>query len=139
MVFTFLGWGLVVGMIHFVVVGILYGNPYIDRMYAAAMREHPGVRRWDSRPKYLITQFLGTQIEVYLICLGFFWLRSLIPISGPTGALLLGLLLSNIRVYSRFWNMWIQSTYPRNLLATELVNGTIGGLFIVCFLELVLR
>jgi hypothetical protein len=41
-----------------------------------------------------------------------------------------------VRVYPRFWNMWIQTSYPRRLLAIEIVNGTIGTLAIALFLEL---
>ncbi|MBI4406065.1 MAG: hypothetical protein HY537_18040 [Deltaproteobacteria bacterium] len=139
MFLNLVAWGFLAGIIHFVIAGILYGNPAIDRMYTTAMKEHAGVRRWDSRARYLVTQFLGTQVEVYLVAIGYYWLRPLLPLSGLGGALMLGLLFAAIRVYSRFWNMWIQSTYPRNLLAVELVNGTLGVLAITAFLELFAR
>jgi len=46
-------------------------------------------------------------------------------------------LLAAIRVYPRFWNMWIQTTYPARLLVVELVNGSIGTIAIAVFLQAV--
>jgi hypothetical protein len=105
-------------------------------MYAVAGATSPALKRWSSKPKYLLTQFLGTQVEVFLLALVFIWLRPLIDIPGVTGALLLGSALAAIRVYPRFWNMWIQTTYPNRLLGVELVNGTIGSLAIALVLQL---
>lgn len=128
--------GLLIGLIHFMVVGILYGNPFIDRIYQSAQSTDPGVRKWTSKGKYLLFQFLGTQIEVFILALGFFWLRPVIPGSGVSGALPLAFLFAAIRVYPRFWNMWIQSTYPNRLLMIEFINGTISTFTIVCGLQL---
>jgi hypothetical protein len=66
------------------------------------------------------------------------WLRELIPVDGLQAALILGLLFGVLRVYPRFWNMWIQSTYPMRLLRIEFVNGLIGTLVITISLELLL-
>jgi len=128
--------GLLMGLIHFVVIGILYGNPWIDGIYQKAQKTEPGVKKWASKAKYLSFQFLGTQVEVFILAVGFVWLRPLIQVEGLYGALLLGLLFSGIRVYPRFWNMWIQSTYPIQLLAIEVINGTISTLIIICGLQL---
>jgi hypothetical protein len=124
-------WGTVIGLIHFVFIGFLYGVPPIRKLYASAQQTDPGVRRWDSRPRYVFTQFLGTQVEVFILTLAFFALRGLFP----GRILLLALLLAAVRVYPRFWNMWIQSTYPGRLLAVEAINGTLGTLAVVCGLS----
>lgn len=129
-------WGTVVGLIHFVVVGMLYGNPLIDRFYREASGTEPGVKVHPSKPKYFLQMFLGTQVEVYILALGFLWIRPLLSIEGWLGTILLGLLFAGIRVYPRFWNMWIQSTYPNRLLAIEFVNGTLSTLVIVCGMHL---
>jgi hypothetical protein len=128
--------GSIVGIAHFVVVGILYGNPVVNRLYAEAQAHEPGVRRWPSRKRYLFTQFLGTQVEVFILSVAYAWLRPHLGIGGFMGALLLGLVFAAIRVYPRFWNMWIQSTYPARLLKVELVNGLLSTLTIVMALEL---
>jgi hypothetical protein len=127
-------WGALAGLVHFVVIALLYANPITDRL-SSELEKAPAVRQWASKPRYFATQLLGTQVEVYILTLGFFWLRPLIGMQGYGGALALGLLLAATRVYPRFWNMWIQTTYPRRLLAIEVINGTLGTLAIVMFLQ----
>ena len=133
MIWRVLLWGTVVGLAHFVVIAFLYGNPLVDRVSAEANR-HPSARQWSSQPRYFLAQFLGTQVEVYLMSFAFFFIR---PLAAPgfSGALEAGGLLAALRVYPRFWNMWIQTTYPRRLLLIEVINGTLGTLFIACFLQ----
>ncbi len=133
-----IGIGTAVGLIHFVAMGVLYGLPFVAKAYDEAQHSELGVRKWPSRKTYIITQFLGTQVEVYILTAGFLWLRPLIG-PGMINALLLGLTFASIRVYPRFWNMWIQSTYPSLLLKIELINGTLGTLVIVAGLELLGR
>lgn len=137
MIADILIWGAVAGIIHFMVIGVLYGNPMVDRLYREETERNTAIKRWASKPKYLVTQFLGTQLEVYLLTTAFLWLRPLVNATSMAGALLLGALLAAIRVYPRFWNMWIQTTYPRSLLATEAINGTLGTLVIMAFLQMV--
>ena len=122
-------WGTVIGVVHFVVVGLLYQNPYVARLYKKH-GEDPGVRKWVSTARYMILMFVGTQIEVYLISASYLYLTSLLG-KTLTYSCILGLIVAAIRVYPRFWNMWIQSSYPRRLLAVEVVNGTIGSFVIV--------
>jgi hypothetical protein len=127
-------WGLLAGLVHFVVIAILYANPIVDGL-SRGLEQGPAVKQWPSKPRYFATQFCGTQVEVYLLTTAFMWLRPLIGMEGYAGALALGLLLSAIRVYPRFWNMWIQTTYPNRLLAIEVVNGTLGTMSIIFFLQ----
>ena len=105
-----------------------------DRL-SKGLEQGPAVRQWPSKPRYFLTQFFGTQVEVYLLTLGFMWLRPFVSFPGYVGALLLGMLLAATRVYPRFWNMWIQTNYPFRLLVIEVVNGTLGTLAIISFLQ----
>jgi len=134
MVSTVFLWGLAVGALHIVVTGAFYGNPIVDRIYAQAMKDEPGVRSWGSKPRYLVTQIAGTQVEIWILTAGYVWLRPLVPIDGLCGSLALGLLFSGIRVYPRFWNMWIQSTYPNRLLAIEALGGTLSTFLVTTLL-----
>lgn len=128
-------WGIAVGLLHFVLMGMIYGNPLVDRMYARAASESPAVKAWPSKPRYLLTQFLGTQVEVFILVAAFLWLRPLVDLPGMLGAAVLGGVFAAIRVYPRFWNMWIQTTYPNELLAIEFVNGSVGTIAIAVILQ----
>ena len=126
-------WGTAAGVAHFVVIAVLYANPFVDR-FSAEANQHPSVKQWASQPLYFATQFLGTQVEVYLMTSAFLWMRPLAP-GGYPGALEVGSLIAALRVFPRFWNMWIQTTFPGRLLLVEVINGTLGVLFIACFLQ----
>ncbi|MGE0527753.1 MAG: hypothetical protein AB7G93_22145 [Bdellovibrionales bacterium] len=128
-------WGMFAGILHFMLIGVLYNIPAVARQYELAAQASSAVKKWPSKTQYIVTQFLGTQIEVFILASAFFWLRPSLPLEGLSGALALGLLLALLRVYPRFWNMWIQSNYPNRLLAIELVNGTIGTLAVISVLE----
>jgi hypothetical protein len=128
-------WGIVAGLVHFVFIAFAYGNPLVDRISTKAEANSPAVKRWPSKPKYFVTQFFGTQVEVYILTLAFVWLRPLLHVPGFAGGILLGSLFAAIRVYPRFWNMWIQTTYPNRLLAIEVINGTLGTLVICAVLQ----
>ncbi len=129
-------WGAITGLIHYVVMGALYANPIVGKVYAQAMQFEPGVKKWDSKPRYLFTQFLGTQIEVYILTIAFFGFRPCIGVQGLPGALLLGALLACVRVYPRSWNMWIQSSYPNRLIWIESINGVLSTVTIMIALQL---
>jgi hypothetical protein len=131
-------WGAVTGLIHFCVIGAIYGNPFVDKVYAQAMKEEPGVKDWPVKPKYLVTQFLGTQVEIYVLAFAYGWLRPLLDIDGAAGTALLGLAFSGIRVFPRSWNMWIQSTYPNRLIAIESVAGVVSTFVVVFALHFLL-
>jgi len=124
-------WGAVVGVIHVVVTGGLYGNPVVDGIYSRAMKEEAGVKDWPSKARYLITQILGTQVEIYILAFSYAWLRPLLDVDGLNGALLLGVAFCGIRVYPRSWNMWIQSTYPNRLIGIETLVGVISTFTVV--------
>lgn len=129
-------WGAAAGVAHFVVIALLYGNPIVDA-YSREANRHVAVRQWPTQAGYFVRQFLGTQVEVYIMTAAFFWLRPATPAAGYLGALEIGALLAALRVYPRFWNMWIQTTFPGRLLLVEVINGSLGCLFIACFLQAV--
>ncbi len=129
-------WGLVTGAIHFVIMGVLYGNPFIDKIYQKAQKDSPGVKKWESRAKYLLTQFLGTQVEIFIMTAGFYWIKTLVNVNCMCTVMQIGLIFAGIRVYPRFWNMWIQSTYPNSMLLIEGIFGTISTFIVVISLYL---
>lgn len=127
-------WGMVVGVIHFVIVGILYQNPMVSKIYKS-FEDHPAVKKWNNQNKYIRSMFLGTQIEIFIITLGYRVFSKLLGID-VISTLIIASIFAGIRVYPRFWNMWIQSNYPNKLLLIEIVNGTISTFIIVFSLYL---
>lgn len=131
-----LKWGFVAGILHFFIVGILYMNPLIARIYKEA-QGNPALKVWENQKEYLAKMFAGTQIEIFIITGAYLYLRQLF--SDPTNlgvAVIISCIISATRVYPRFWNMWIQSTYPMKLLIVEIVNGTIGTFVVILSLWL---
>ncbi len=136
MILSILLWGAVIGIIHFVIVGILYQNPIVAKMYKEASGK-PGVKVWKNQKEYLLKMFLGTQIEIYILTSSYLYLRILFnEPAGWISAVILAAVFAAIRVYPRFWNMWIQSTYPGKLLAVEFINGILSTFVIVIGLKL---
>ncbi len=128
-------WGAVTGVIHFIIASALYQNPFIAKIYTDA-GELPGVKKWPDKKKYIISMVLGTQVEVFILTAAFLFIRQYLPFSSWSNTLILGAFFSGIRVYPRFWNMWIQSTYPNNLLVVEFINGILSTFTIVITLNL---
>ena len=129
--------GLIIGIIHFIIVGILYQNPFVAGLYKEAEdKKLPGYRIWENKKKYLLSMFLGTQVEIFIITFGYLFLKGYLPFSPFATALIIFALFTAVRVYPRFWNMWIQSTYPNKLLIVEIINGTISTFTIVTGLYL---
>jgi hypothetical protein len=126
--------GALAGLAHFVLVALLYGNPLVDA-YSAEANKHASVKQWPTPVSYFVRQFFGTQVEVYIMTVAFFWLCPATSAPGYLGALEIGALIAALRVYPRFWKMWIQTTFPGRLLLVEVINGTLGVLFIACFLQ----
>ena len=118
--------GLVASGVWFVIGGVLYMNPFVARIYRAR-ETSPGVKKWDSPGLYLVFQFLGVLAQ----CMLWAFVYGLIKVALPGGPLLrgffFGLILVAVKIFPRFFDMWIQSTYPQALLAVEFINGTIGS------------
>jgi hypothetical protein len=78
MIGSVLLWGLVAAVIHFIVVGVLYQNPVIDKIYKA-LATHPGMKPWPNVKEYLFKMFLGTLVEIYIFAAAFVYLRQFFP------------------------------------------------------------
>ncbi len=129
-------WGFVAGIIHFLVLGVLYMNPVVEHIYKST-QGHSAVKRHKNQKEYILKMFLGTQVEVYIVTASFLYLRQFIDLDIWPTTIMLGLIFSGIRIYPRFWNMWIQTNYPNKLLVIEFVNGTIGTFIILTVLTYV--
>lgn len=129
-------YGLVIGIIHYILIGILYMNPFVDGIYKKAQEGNQSVRIRASASNYMTKQFIGTQIEIWIITASYFYLRQYLPFTPFETGLILGLIFGSIRIYERFWNTYIQTNYPTVLLVVEFINGIIGTFVITIGLSL---
>lgn len=125
MVNILLGW-IAASFAWFIVGGILYTNPITAKIYKNA-EVSPALKKWDSIPKYIGLQHVGILIQCFLWAFVFAYLKPVLPVGVLMQGVVFGLILLATKMIPRLYDMWIQSTYPNNLLAIELVFGTIGG------------
>ncbi|MEU7633792.1 hypothetical protein AB0C34_28080 [Nocardia sp. NPDC049220] len=123
-------WGLVAGLFHAIAMVVLYGNPWVARIHAArgGSTAAPQGRR-SGRHNFTI-QFLGTQIEVYVMTIGYVWLHPLLPLNGLLGAILLAMLFAVLRVCAPVWALWMQHRYSNSYLLVETVGGFLGSIVV---------
>ena len=130
--------GFIASLIWFFVGGLLYMNPIVANIYKAA-ESSPGVKKWDSIPKYLGFMFLIMLIPNMLWALVFTMIKPILSPVALNAGVVFALMLVVIKIIPRFFDMWIQSTYPDRLLVIELINGTIGcfviALTFACLLQ----
>lgn len=121
--------GFLASIVWFIVGGALYMNPFIARVYKNA-ESSPALKKWPSVPKYIGIQYVGILAQCLLWASVFALIKSVFPEEVLIKGLLFGLILVVVKIFPRFFDMWIQSTYPNKLLAVEFINGTIGSFII---------
>lgn len=132
-------YGTGAGIIHFLLVGLLYMNPFVGKMYTAEEGKNGALRVWENKKHYMILMFSGSMIESWLLCLGYQLLRGAFPKPASWAtALACALILGLIRVYPRAFDKWIQTNYPHKLILVEAINGMIGSMILILAMRLLL-
>jgi hypothetical protein len=108
--------GFILSIAWFIAGGILYMNPPVANIYRK-FEDHPGMKKWESQKKYLVTMYL---LGALIPCLIFAFVYEFL---SPIGMLPFALILVGVRIIPRLIDMWIQTSYPNKILAIELVNG----------------
>jgi len=121
--------GFVASIVWFIVGGALYMNPFVAKIYKDA-ENSPALKKWSSVPRYLGLQYVGILAQCLLWAFVFALAKPVLPDGVLVKGLIFGLILIAVKIFPRFFDMWIQSTYPNKLLAIEFVNGTIGSFVI---------
>jgi len=121
--------GFVASIVWFIVGGALYMNPFVAKIYKGA-ENSPALKKWPSVPKYIGLQYVGILAQCLLFAFVFALVKPVLPDGVLMKSLIFGLILIAVKIFPRFFDMWIQSTYPNRLLAVEFVNGTIGSFVI---------
>ena len=120
---TLLG-GFLGSLALFVAAGALYTNPPVGKLYKK-FEKSPGLKKWASMPKYLLMQYLGGLVQCLLWTFVFAFIKPILPAGVLLSGIAFGLILLVIKIFPRLFDMWIQTTYPNKLLATEFINGSI--------------
>jgi len=120
---------LAASAVWFIAGGILYMNPIIKKLYKKA-EDSSGVKKWSSTPKYLFIMYLGLLAQCILFSIVFLALRPQLPADPVFEGIAFGFVLLFVKNFPKFFDTWIQTTYPKKLLAVEIVNGTISGIII---------
>ncbi len=121
--------GGIASVVWFIVGGALYMNPFVANLYKNA-ESSPALKKWASVPKYIGYQYIGILVQCILWAFVFALVGPVLPDETLMKSLVFGLILVAVKIFPRFFDMWIQSTYPNKLLAMEFVNGTIGSFVI---------
>jgi hypothetical protein len=129
---------LIASVVWFILGGLLYMNPIVRGIYDQ-FDSSPAMKRWPSIPQYLGVMFLGAcLVQCFLAALAFVLVKPALPDSILGTVAVFGFILIGIKIFTRFFDMWIQTTYPNKLLAIEFVNGSIGSLVIATVFALTL-
>ena len=121
--------GIVASIAWFVAGGALYMNPVAAKIYKDA-EASPALKKWPSVPKYVGFQFAGIVAQCLLWAFVFAFVKASLPGALMMKTLAFGLILTAVKIFPRFYDMWIQTTYPNILLGVEFVNGAIGSFII---------
>ncbi len=123
--------GFIASLIWFIIGGVLYINPLVARIYKKTQTS-PALKKWSSTPKYIALQYLGILIQCLLWAFVYALIKPVLSEGILIKGLIFGLILVTVKIIPRFYDMWIQTTYPNKLLAIEFVNGVIGS-FVIGF------
>lgn len=128
-VFQLILGGFVASIVWFIVGGLLYMNPFVARIYKNAGNSS-ALRKWSSVPRYIGLQYVGILVQCLLWAFVFALVEPVLPEGFLIKGFVFGLILVVVKIFPRFFDVWIQTTYPDKLLAVEFVNGTIGSFII---------
>ncbi|MCP4543706.1 MAG: hypothetical protein GY832_41865 [Chloroflexi bacterium] len=118
--------GVVASVVWFIIGGALYMNPLVDKIYKSD--DNSAVREWPNLPKYLGLMFAGGALAQYMLWAFVFALvKSALPGGTFLRGVTFGLVLIAVKIFPRFFDMWIQTTYPNKKLVIEFINGSIGS------------
>ncbi|MBI5881450.1 DUF1761 family protein [archaeon] len=136
MIWNILLAGFLASITWFIIGGVLYMNPFVAKMYKS--EKSSAVRKMGGKG-YMIKMYLfGCLVPSILFAFVFYFVRPSLPGGVLMNTLLFGLLLVAVKIVPRFIDMSLLSTYPRKLLAVDVVNGSIASFVIASVLALML-
>ncbi len=129
--------GFVASVVWFTAGSVLYLNPFVARIYKSAAGS-PGLKRWSNVPAYIGMQFVGILAQCLLWAFVFVLVKPVLAGGFVRTFITFGIIIFAVKIFPRFYDMWMQSTYPGRLLAVEFVNGTVGSFVIAAVFALII-
>ena len=131
--------GFLASLAWFILGGALYMNPLVDKIYKS-YKESPALKKWASLKKYIINMYLlGILIPSLIFAFVYAFINPIFPENLVLKILYFGLIMIGVRIMTRFFDMWLQTSYPNKLLVIEIINGIIGSFVIALILALIIK
>jgi len=122
--------GFIASIVWFAAATILYMNPYSKKI-ADTLKNHPGVKKWANQKEMLLPMYLwGVLVPSIIFAVIFWWLNPVFPSSILAKTILFGLILVGIKIYPRLTDTALMTSYPKQLLIMDFINGTISSFVI---------
>ena len=124
--------GVAASIIWFFVGAVVYMNPVVAKIYKK-YEDTPSVKNRKDVKTFIMNTFVfSILIQCLLFVFVYLFIQSILPGTLILNTLYFGIILVAVKIIPRFFDMWVQSSYPTTLLTIEIINGTIGS-FVIAF------
>lgn len=124
--------GVVATIVWFIIGAVVYMNPFVAKIYKK-YEETPSVKnRKDVKTFILNTFVFSILIQCLLFAFVYLFIQPILPGTLILNTVYFGIILVAVKIIPRFFDMWVQSSYPPTLLTIEIINGAIGS-FVIAF------
>ncbi|MBU0536313.1 MAG: hypothetical protein KKE20_05070 [Nanoarchaeota archaeon] len=126
---------IIASIAWFIVAGILYMNPYSEKIFNKEAKKSPAVKKWTAKNRNMMIAemyFLGVLIPSIIFAFVYYLIQPALPGTLAANALLFGLLLMGIKTIPRFADMKMMTEYPKKLLTMDFIVGSVNC-FVVSF------
>lgn len=117
---------LIATIFWFILAGILYFNPIIDKVYRSEDKK-PGVRVLPMSAKTMGKVFLVVLLQVICFASVFVLIKSALPEAGLIRGLIFGFIIVLTKIIPRDTDRILVSTYPTKRLTIEFFIGIIAS------------
>jgi len=130
--------GIAASVVWFVIGAVVYMNPYVGKIYKK-YEEAPSVKNRKNIKTFIGNTFVfSILIQCLLFAFIYLFMKPILPGTLILNMFYFGIILVAVKIIPRFFDMWVQSSYPTPLLTIEIINGTIGSFVIALVFSLLL-
>jgi Protein of unknown function (DUF1761) len=124
--------GAVATIVWFIIGAVVYMNPFVAKIYKK-YEDSPGVKNRKNMKTFIVnTLVFSILIQCFLFAFIYLFIKPVLPNTLLLNTIYFGIILIAVKIIPRFFDMWVQSSYPPTLLTIEIINGAIGS-FVIAF------